>query len=203
MNFGNSIRNGFDQLTGRSQAVDAQKKQQALQEQARGRYDLLDTAQNDQAATGVMNRLFTGGPAQVDQTQFQREYVQPMTQNFEQNVMPAVNQSMGRNFWSSTRQQAQQNAAQSLGNQMNQGYLTLQQQADQNQKSALQQLLNNRSNQANALIGQAASIQATPSVLQGLGNLLGTGQSLMNLAGGAKALAGPSTATDLNKSTQR
>jgi hypothetical protein len=180
----------FNQLTGRNQANDAARKQQELMQQAQQKYSTFDTPQYDQQQRGVMDRLLSGGPAQVDQGQFQREYVQPMTQNFEQNVMPGVNQSMAHNFWSSTRQQAQQNANQALGNQMNQGFLNLQAQANQNQIGALQQLLQNKQNSANALMGQASAVQAQPSVLQGLGNLIGTASGLQGLFGQQKALNG-------------
>jgi hypothetical protein len=190
MGFGSTAGNWFNQITGRNQANDAARKQQELMSQAQQKYSTFDTPQYDQAQRGIMDRLVSGGPAQVDQGQFQREYVQPMTQNFEQQVLPGVNASMGRNYWSSTRQQAQQNANQALGNQMNQGFLNLQAQANQNQQSALQQLLQNKQNSANALMGQASAVQAQPSVLQGLGNLIGTASGLQGLFGQQRALNG-------------
>jgi hypothetical protein len=191
----NTAGGWFNQLTGRNQANDAARRQQELMSQAQQKYSTFDTPQYDQAQRGVMDRLLSGGPAQVDQGQFQREYVQPMTQNFEQQVLPGVNQSMAHNFWSSTRQQAQQNANQALGNQMNQGFLNLQAQANQNQIGALQQLLQNKQNSANALMGQASAVRPTPSVLQGLGNVLTTGGGIMDILGKGKVLMGTNQGT--------
>ncbi|MCL2025638.1 MAG: hypothetical protein FWG92_02405 [Leptospirales bacterium] len=83
---------------------------------------LLDAFNN--GGQGTLNNILSGRPSsQIDEATtrnyFQNSMYAPAQHQFQTQTMPQINETMGGNFWSSARQNAQQNAIQDFDRNMN------------------------------------------------------------------------------------
>jgi hypothetical protein len=172
----------WNSLTGAKQASDAAKRQAEYYGQATNELGALSGDKYAKESQGITDRLATGGLANVNQEDFQNKYVAPMTQQYNQSVLPSLAESFRSNPWAQSRMRGQENAANAFQSSLQSGYNEMQNQANQNQLAALNAIQGNAQARAGVYTGQAGSVQAAPSGAQQFGNALSPVSSLAGLA---------------------
>lgn len=158
-------------------AKDAAKKQDALTKSALGEYDQFTDPKYKDVQRSITDRLGSGTAADIDENAFQRNVVDPATQEYNQKTIPGVNQGFRNNFYSMSRQNAQADASNNLYSKIGEARQQEQENASNRQQSALATLQNAAQNRANIQTGAAANVQAMPSGIQVLNDAANTAKN--------------------------
>jgi hypothetical protein len=150
-----------------------------------------------QGAQGTLNGILAGNPSSQINSDTTKNYFQgsiynPAKQQFQQQVMPQINETMGGNYWSSARQNAQQNAYQDFNNSMNSQLQNLLYQ-DKQKEYELNESAQNRALQGMGLLNsylQLNPYQNYQSQSGGSMGLLGGITTAANALGATKAALG-------------
>lgn len=161
-------------ITGMNNAKDAAKKQGQYTAQALGEYDQFTNPEYKDIQRGITDRMGAGNAADIDESAYQENIVNPALQNYNQTTVPGVNQEFRSNPYSMSRQRAQQNKAGEMYSGIAQGRQQMQEDANTRQASALSTLQQAAQNRANIYQGAAANVQALPSGLDQLNDLAAT-----------------------------
>lgn len=135
----------WGKLTGEDGARSAQRRQQALFDEA-ANADVLANGANDLTQQRLVNDMANGKNAAIDESQYER--------TMNDTVMPQVNSGFGGNMWSTARQKAIQTGALDLRDNMTN-------QANNNRASVLATLRGASANKQNVLANKAGAYQNT------------------------------------------
>jgi len=172
--FSKFVTGPANKLTGVDSAKSAAQKQGKYTNLALGEYDQFTNPEYKGLQQSITDRQGAGNAADIDETAYQENVVNPALQNYQQNTVPETNQQFRSNLYSLSRQKAQQNKASEMYSGIAQGRQQMQEDANTRQTSALSTLQQAAQNRANIYTGAAANVQALPSGLDQLNDISAT-----------------------------
>ena len=166
-----------DKIFGIDSAKKAAKEQAELTDKALNEYGQFTDSKYADMQRNITTRLGKGRAADIDEEAFQKNVVDPATQNYNQKTIPGINQGFRNNYYSMSRQNAQADAANDLYSKIGAARQEEQANASNRQQSALATLQNAAQNRANINVGAAANVQAMPSGMQMLNDAANTAKN--------------------------
>lgn len=180
---------GKDEVThflGKDAAQKAANEQDEYTNNALNEYSQFTDPKYAQTQREITTRLGKGRAADIDEDAFNKNVVTPAASNYTKKTIPGINQAYRNNYYSLSRQKAQTDAATDLYSNIGAARQEEQANASSRQQSALATLQNAAQNRANIRLGEAANVQAMPSGIDYLNDILNTAKNARGAYAGTR-----------------